>query len=240
VMRGRCEPCRTGCHCRWEPAVCGCWCTGDTDQSGWNTATADRVAGGLWGLCVGDALGATCEFMRPAEIVARLGRHTEIVGGGVFGWAAGQGTDDSDLAVALARAYAQDYSLERVATGFLGWYRSRPRDIGGTTAAALRSLDGGADPHRSGRSDERSAANGGLMRAVATGLARPGAEERRTEAAEVSAITHAERRCIQAAIAYCDLVNHLAGVALQLRPWPGSWRSRRSTTTSLVCCVGPL
>ena len=91
----------------------------------------------------------------------------------------------------------------------MAWYRSRPKDIGGTTATALGTLARQGDPLRSGRSDDRSAANGGLMRAIATGLARPHTATRRQEAEEVSAITHAERRCTQAAIAYCDVANHL-------------------------------
>jgi ADP-ribosyl-[dinitrogen reductase] hydrolase len=150
--------------------------------------------------------------MTRTEIARSLGRHTEIVGGGPFGWAPGEGTDDSDLAVALARAYQRGYSLEEVAARFVAWYRSGPRDIGGTTARALRLVAGGADPRVSGQRHERSAANGGLMRAVATGLVRRRTATRRLEAAEVSSITHAERRCVQAAVAYCDLVSHLVEV----------------------------
>lgn len=208
---GRCGPCRGGAHGHdLASPACTCWCSragrGRSKPAG---ALADRVAGGLWGLCAGDALGATCEFMTPAEIAGRIGDHRDITGGGLFGWAPGQGTDDSDLAMALARAYVEGYSLERVAAGFVAWYRSGPRDVGSTTAGALRALADGADPRRSGLRDDRSAANGGLMRAVATGLVRSDAAARRQEAAEVSAITHAERRCVQAAIAYCDLVSHL-------------------------------
>ncbi|MGH9068340.1 MAG: ADP-ribosylglycohydrolase family protein, partial [Acidimicrobiales bacterium] len=127
---------------------------------------ADRIAGGLFGLCVGDALGATCEFLSPAEIARRHGRHTEIIGGGSFGWRPGQGTDDSDMAMVIARAYAEGYSLEAVAKGFVSWYRSNPRDIGGTTATALTKLAHGENPRRSGATHDRSAANGSLMRAV--------------------------------------------------------------------------
>ena len=74
---------------------------GAPSDATWVAATADRVAGGLWGLCVGDCLGATCEFMSAEEISSRLGRHSEITGGGAFAWAPGEGTDDSDLAIAL-------------------------------------------------------------------------------------------------------------------------------------------
>lgn len=146
--------------------------------------------------------------MSPGEIARRLGRHTEITGGGLAKWAPGQGTDDSDMAMAVVRAYVTGYSLERVAEGFLAWYRGRPKDIGGTTAAALSLLEKGVSPRKTGRDDELSAANGGLMRCVVTGLVRP-AEVRRQKAQEISAITHSERRCLQAVTAHCDLANHL-------------------------------
>jgi ADP-ribosyl-[dinitrogen reductase] hydrolase len=206
----RCGGCRAGEHHRHQVArKCPCWCHGPSLVAAWEEAVIDRVGGGLLGLCVGDCLGATCEFMTAEQIASRLGRHTEITGGGAFGWAPGEGTDDSDMAIAVARAYAQGYSLEAVAEGFLAWYHKRPKDIGGTTAAALGALNRGGDARASGRTDDRSAGNGGLMRAIATGLARPNTAVRRQEAQEISAVTHGERRCKQAALVYCDLANHL-------------------------------
>ena len=41
-----------------------------------------RAVGAYLGLAVGDALGATTEFMTPREIAARYGTHRRIVGGG--------------------------------------------------------------------------------------------------------------------------------------------------------------
>lgn len=205
----RCGSCRGGDHDGHQGGrSCPCWCDRPA-QVGKEDLVVDRVAGGLLGLCVGDALGATCEFMSSGEIAKWVGRHTEVTGGGFFKWEPGQGTDDSDMAMAIARAYAAGYSLEGVAEGFLAWYRGLPRDIGGTTAAALSLLARGASPKETGRADERSAANGGLMRCIATGLVRPSTSLRHQEAQEISAITHAERRCLQAVTAYSDLVNHL-------------------------------
>jgi len=173
------------------------------------TSLSDRVAGGLLGLAAGDALGATVEFLPPAAIARRYGRHRHICGGGAFDWRPGQGTDDTDLAYAVARAYAEGYSLDRVARGFLDWYRGRPCDIGGTTAAALAELAGGRDPAMSGHVVEgrsMSAGNGSLMRCLATGLVRTDPSQRRREAVAISAVTHSDRRCTQACVVYCDLV----------------------------------
>ncbi|MFD9961704.1 ADP-ribosylglycohydrolase family protein [Amycolatopsis sp. NPDC058986] len=157
----------------------------------------DRARGALLGVAAGDALGATVEFCRPAEIASRYGRHADIVGGGSFRWRPGQGTDDSDLTAAVARAYAEGYSLCRVGEHFLAWRDRKPRDIGGTTAAALATLANTGDPVQSGLSvldridAAHAAGNGSLMRAMPTALAREDMGTRRREAAEISAVTHA-------------------------------------------------
>ena len=171
----------------------------------------ERIAGGLLGLAAGDALGATVEFCSPATIRGRHGVHREITGGGAFGWRPGQGTDDTDLAYALAVSYAEGYSLGRVGAAFSAWYAGGPRDVGGTTGAALRRLRATGRPELSGHAvlGPNSAGNGSLMRCLATGLVRRDPRQRRLEAVEVSAVTHADRRCTQACAAYCDLVAYL-------------------------------
>lgn len=177
---------------------------------------AARIQGALLGLAAGDALGATVEFRTPAEIVRRYGRHSEIVGGGAFGWRPGQGTDDTDLAIALARAYAEGYSLPGAARHFSRWYATGPIDVGGQTRAALALIKTGTSPYdagritlRAARSRAGTAGNGSLMRALATGLVRADASRRDAEAREISAVTHADPRCIDACIAYCDIVSAL-------------------------------
>jgi ADP-ribosyl-[dinitrogen reductase] hydrolase len=170
-------------------------------------AITDRIRGGLLGLAVGDALGAPLEFLARSEIRA-MGVQTEIVGGGILGWRPGQGTDDTDLAYAVVRAYVDGYSLDRVAERFLAWWSDHPRDVGRATAEALARLWRSRDPRGSG-CRPGAAGNGTLMRAIATGLARPDAGRRRREAAEIAAVTHTDPRCVGASVAYCDLVDAL-------------------------------
>lgn len=176
----------------------------------------DRAGGGLIGVAAGDALGATVEFQTPARIQQTIGCHRDITGGGVFGWRPGQGTDDSDMTAAVARAYATGYDLNTVAAGFLAWYRSRPRDIGGTTRSSLALLERTGDPTTSGyviyaEADGRAAGNGSLMRALPTAIARTTRQARTRDAAEISAITHADPRCAQACIAYVEIAAALIG-----------------------------
>lgn len=167
----------------------------------------DRVMGGLLGVAAGDALGATVEFCSAERIAAEHGVHAEIVGGGMFGWRPGQGTDDTDLTAAVARAYAVGYDLDEVARGFLDWYAGRPRDIGGLTARALGWLFEHRDPRRSGAAvtSGDDAGNGSLMRAIATALARGDAATRAAEAAEISAVTHSDQRCVEACQVYVEI-----------------------------------
>jgi ADP-ribosylglycohydrolase len=53
-------------------------------------SASDPYVGALLGLACGDALGAPAEFLKRAELEARHGRLTEMVGGGNFGWAQGR------------------------------------------------------------------------------------------------------------------------------------------------------
>src|SRR5258707_506231 len=69
------------------------------------TETRERLTGMLLGLAVGDALGTTLEF-RPRRPLDDL--HTEMIGGGIFGLAPGQWTDDTAMAVAMGRSLIQE------------------------------------------------------------------------------------------------------------------------------------
>ena len=46
------------------------------------TTVTDRALGAYLGFAVGDALGASVEFMTAGEIAAKYGKHCRIVGGG--------------------------------------------------------------------------------------------------------------------------------------------------------------
>jgi ADP-ribosyl-[dinitrogen reductase] hydrolase len=172
-----------------------------------------NLRGVLPGLAVGDALGATLEFQRAAEIaLAYPDGFREIVGGGVFHWRAGDPTDDTDLALVLARSLARRKRLDPsdVAAGMVEWFRGGPRDIGGTCAAAISLLARGYPPAISGKTvwqqsnrpvEHRPAGNGSLMYAAPLALhhAFSTTEQRRHDATRLSHLTHYDPRC-QAAL----------------------------------------
>ncbi|MFO1276413.1 MAG: ADP-ribosyl-[dinitrogen reductase] hydrolase [Sphaerotilus natans] len=138
----------------------------------------DRALGAYLGLALGDALGATVEFLRPREIEARHGVHREIVGGGWLRLAPGQVTDDTTMSLALGEALLAcgAGTLARHADGrdeaglwpravgdaFVRWWRGRPVDCGNTCRRGIQRYlrDGSV----AGPPSEGDGGNGALMR----------------------------------------------------------------------------
>lgn len=132
---------------------------------------ADRARAAYLGLALGDALGATVEFLRPREIVCQFGQHRDIVGGGWLKLRAGQVTDDTTMSLALGDAIlARDkWSLDEVAQHFVAWMRAGPIDCGHTCRRGIRRYmrDGSLEaPPNDG-----DAGNGALMRNLPVVLA---------------------------------------------------------------------
>jgi ADP-ribosyl-[dinitrogen reductase] hydrolase len=100
-----------------------------------------RARAAFIGMAIGDALGATVEFMTSTEIAEKYGTFREIVGGGWLRLKAGQVTDDTEMALCIARAIikAQGWSLEGIADNFSAWLRSRPVDCGDTCRKGIRA-----------------------------------------------------------------------------------------------------
>lgn len=100
-----------------------------------------RARAAFLGLALGDALGATTEFMTPAEIQSRYRVHSHIIGGGWLGVKAGQVTDDTEMSLALARAVlvSGEWDLQHIADHFVAWMRSKPVDIGATVRKGIRT-----------------------------------------------------------------------------------------------------
>jgi len=137
-----------------------------------------RARGVLWGQAVGDALGTTVEFRGPQSIAARGhddGWPLRIVGGGPFSVAPGQVTDDTELALALARSLAAEgrYDEDAVARAYVAWRRSEPWDCGQATHQAFGLR--GPLPERvaerlRARASQKTQANGALMRVSPLGV----------------------------------------------------------------------
>jgi ADP-ribosyl-[dinitrogen reductase] hydrolase len=122
----------------------------------------------LLGLAIGDAMGASIEFHLPGTFV----EVTDFRAGGPHDLAAGEWTDDTSMALALADSIADvDWDLDDQAARYVAWWRTgaysvngRVFDIGVTTCAALcRFLETG-DARTSGGTAARASGNGSIMR----------------------------------------------------------------------------
>ena len=80
----------------------------------------NRAIGAYLGLAVGDALGASVEFLTPREIKQKYGVHQEIIGGGWLHLKPGQVTDDTEMSLALGQSIIeqQGVNAEKIADAF--------------------------------------------------------------------------------------------------------------------------
>lgn len=150
-----------------------------------------RARAAFVGMAVGDALGATVEFLTPSEIVANYGIHREIIGGGWLRLKPGQVTDDTEMALCIARAVIrnQGWSREAIAHEFAAWLRSRPVDCGDTCRKGIRAfiLHGALEaPY-----NHWDGGNGAVMRMLPAALmSLPDSELLKKYALEQARLTH--------------------------------------------------
>lgn len=132
---------------------------------------ADRALGAYLGLAIGDALGATVEFMTPTEIARRYGVHRDIVGGGWLRLAPGHVTDDTTMSLALGDAIVRcgGWQLPAIAASFGAWLRARPIDCGNTCRRGIRRYL--ADGSLTAPPNDGDAGNGAAMRNLPVVLA---------------------------------------------------------------------
>jgi len=129
-----------------------------------------RARASFLGLAIGDALGATVEFMTPTEIRTKHGCHDKLVGGGWLRLRPGEVTDDTQMSLCIARSIVEKgISPEDIVGRFVAWYRSRPPDIGNTCRRGIaRYITTGA-VH--GPRNDGDAGNGAVMRMTPVALA---------------------------------------------------------------------
>lgn len=126
----------------------------------------ERALGAYLGLAVGDALGATVEFLTPSEIRHQYGELRDIVGGGWLRLKAGQVTDDTQMSLALGAAIleAGGWDLHNIAAHWLAWLKSKPIDVGNTCRRGLVRF--GRDGSLESPFSDGDAGNGALMRVL--------------------------------------------------------------------------
>jgi ADP-ribosyl-[dinitrogen reductase] hydrolase len=190
----------------------------------------DAAFGCLAGALVGDAAGATLEFIGRKPTDEEVSQAMTMPGGGFLKVAPGQITDDGELTLCLARALAKSKSFndEKIARNYADWIRSRPFDVGMTTRHSLGCfLDVEwqdiclQEGYAAGMAQAayyrclESKANGSLMRATPIGIwahkLKP--NDVALIAREDSRLSHSNKSCRDAvacySIAIAHLMNHL-------------------------------
>jgi ADP-ribosyl-[dinitrogen reductase] hydrolase len=171
-----------------------------------------NAAGCLLGLACGDALGRPVEFKSAATIETQHGTVETILGDGTHRKPAGTITDDTALALRIARSLVTcgGFDGEDVADRFVGWYETGPFDIGLLTRDSLGRLQRGEPWEQAGqtvwesRREGSNAGNGSVMRCAPYALAFADDPQHLGQVSEQSsAITHADSRCKRG----CALLN---------------------------------
>jgi ADP-ribosyl-[dinitrogen reductase] hydrolase len=159
------------------------------------------------GLAVGDALGAAVEFESPGSFSPVTGYR----GGGPHGLEAGEWTDDTSMALALADSIASgEWDLNDQTRAYVEWWKAgtysvngRCFDIGLTTRNALDNFIAGKNARTSGDRSENASGNGSIMRLAPVPirfvhLYPAKIDELAKLAGESSLPTHASDQCVSA------------------------------------------
>lgn len=167
----------------------------------------DKAVAAYWGLAIGDALGATLEFMTPREIRHHYVVHDKIVGGGWLRLPAGQVTDDTQMSLALGDAIIEQGGVDALAIGqsFDRWLRSKPVDVGQTVRSGIINFRKTGNIHV--KPNRNGAGNGACMRTLPIALLTLGQQPQQIQSSSrlQAHITHNN----ELSDAACELVIHL-------------------------------
>ena len=161
-----------------------------------------RAQGCLLGQLAGDALGSLVEFRTSQDIKDQYPQGVrELADGGTWNTIAGQPTDDSEMALLLARMLVDQgrYDPKEARQAYLFWLDSGPFDCGMTISSGLR-----------GRPNPDSQANGAMMRISPLGIfgAKHDLEHVAEWARQDAAITHPHPVCQQANALFTMAIAH--------------------------------
>ncbi|MCW6160013.1 MAG: ADP-ribosylglycohydrolase family protein [Candidatus Micrarchaeales archaeon] len=169
------------------------------------TVSKDHFRGVLTGLAVGDALGMPVEFKKEGTFEPVC----ELRGGGAFHLEAGQWTDDTSMALCIAKSLVEknDFDPIDIMKRFLKWkdegYMSSTGycfDSGETTMMALNEFRSTGKPYRQPPPPgSRRTGNGCIMRLGPIPMAFIDSPEKAVELSELSSkLTHAAAVCVDA------------------------------------------
>ncbi len=189
-----------------DPSPGGSGVEADCHTSG--AVTSGRAVGVIMASAAGDALGAGYEFGPAMSADQPVG----MVGGGVFNWAPGEWTDDTQMSLCMLEVLAKGVAdVAQVEAAFRTWYRSGPPDVGNSTRAVLARSEPLREAALAQFADHPNGAggNGSLMRTGPVALSRPGDPEGVAGlAVQMSELTHADPDCLDACVLWSVAIDH--------------------------------
>jgi ADP-ribosyl-[dinitrogen reductase] hydrolase len=201
----------------------------------YDVETLSRAEGCLLGQLAGDALGSLVEWLPPSDILRRYPNGVrELADGGVWGTIAGQPTDDSEMALILARMLVRErrYDVEEARKAYVFWLDSPAFACGGTILAGLR-----------GNPKKESQANGALMRISPLGIFCANSDlETTSRLAQMDAsLTHPHPICLQAnalfAMSIAQSISRLKGpreIYEDIKRWATEMNVEKSLMTAIL------
>lgn len=178
-----------------------------------------RYRGAIFGMAVGDALGASIEF----SIYPHYSPVFDLHGGGPHRLRAGQWTDDTSMALCLADSLLAQggFDPQDQLRRYVRWMREGERsatgecfDLGGTVRLALERFEKQPAPY-CGSEDKNAAGNGSIMRLCPVPLYfRQEPALAMARSADSSRTTHASATTVDA----CRYLGGLIVGALEGRP----------------------
>lgn len=168
-----------------------------------NTIMRDKIAGAVFGFAIGDAMGATTEFMSDRQIKRNFGQVTDIIGGGWLRLKPGNVTDDTQMTMCVMDALMKYPNTQKqfkkvCMNNFIQWYKSNPPDVGGQCSRGIQHF---VMTGRYITADNTALGNGSLMRAMPCALL----GKDRMNVIQ-GAITHNNSKCAQIIQDYSSLI----------------------------------
>jgi ADP-ribosylglycohydrolase len=168
----------------------------------------ETIKSGIFGLCVGDALGVPVEFMSREKI--QYNPVTDMIGYGTFNLPPGSWSDDTSLTLALLDSLSNGLDYTDIMKKFLAWIDEAAYtpygdvfDVGKTCMFSIyRFKKKGIEPTMCGGAKESDNGNGSLMRILpivfyltsAYGTEFADSEDAFDIIHDISALTHAHAR----------------------------------------------
>jgi ADP-ribosyl-[dinitrogen reductase] hydrolase len=194
-----------------------------------------KAQGCLLGQLAGDALGSLVEFQSLEDIRRAYPNGVrELADGGAWDTIAGQPTDDSEMALVLARMLVEQgrYDADQARQAYAFWLSSGPFDCGNTVRNGLY-----------GRRMFASQANGAMMRISPLGIF--GAKYKLQQVAEWARqdadLTHPNPVCLQANALFAMATAHTISTGCgsqelyrQIEAWAGEMNTEAALLESIT------